>query len=72
MGAVSREEIFLRCPDVDVAQHCSSSGECPLLILRRISYKHTGRHHRKSLSATEFHTLPQKEDSLTIYNTSEI
>lgn len=26
------EEVALRCPDVDVAQRCSSSAQCPLLI----------------------------------------
>ncbi|CAB1412927.1 unnamed protein product [Pleuronectes platessa] len=51
LSEVNTEEVPLRCPDVDVAQRCSSSAECPLLTPRRdgISDEQPG-----TTSASEF------------------
>ncbi|TDG97867.1 hypothetical protein EPR50_G00212260 [Perca flavescens] len=70
---VNVEEVAVRCPDVDVAQRCSSSAECPLLLTKKGLVRNTpGRHRLHSLSDTGFHRFSRAEDSLTIYNTLEI
>lgn len=64
-------EVALRCPDVDVAQRCSSSAGCPLLRHRGgISEKHPG-----TTSTSQFvghrvsHSFTQTEDKPLLFTT---